>query len=108
MSAVRTMLTWPSSACTVFRSLPAASDNVAAPCRRSWNRTGGNPDLVTNRLNAGSSRMRMGSTGARVTYRTASRTRGHSEDVQTIPGVSRIAHCHDDQDIPFSLYEPAT
>ncbi|MFB9833826.1 VOC family protein [Actinoallomurus acaciae] len=32
---------------------------------------------------------------------------GHSEDVQTIPGVGRIAHCHDDQGTPFSLYEPA-
>jgi uncharacterized protein len=32
---------------------------------------------------------------------------GRSEDVQTIPGVGRIAHCHDDQGTPFSLYEPA-
>ncbi|MGH3557847.1 MAG: VOC family protein [Mycobacterium sp.] len=32
---------------------------------------------------------------------------GRSEDAQTIPGVGRIAHCHDDQGTPFSLYEPA-
>ncbi|WP_028925088.1 VOC family protein [Pseudonocardia acaciae] len=32
---------------------------------------------------------------------------GKSEDVQAIPGVGRIAHCHDDQGTPFSLYEPA-
>jgi uncharacterized protein len=32
---------------------------------------------------------------------------GRSEDVQSIPGVGRIAHCHHDQDTPFSLYEPA-
>ncbi|EME60890.1 VOC family protein [Amycolatopsis decaplanina] len=32
---------------------------------------------------------------------------GHSEDVSTVPGIGRIAHCHDDQGIPFSLYEPA-
>jgi predicted enzyme related to lactoylglutathione lyase len=31
---------------------------------------------------------------------------GRSEDVQTIPGVGRIAHCQDDQGTPFSLYEP--
>ncbi|HZA09021.1 VOC family protein [Mycobacterium sp.] len=31
---------------------------------------------------------------------------GRSEEVQTIPGVGRIAHCHDDQGTPFSLYEP--
>jgi hypothetical protein len=32
---------------------------------------------------------------------------GRSEDVQTIPGVGRVARCHDDQGTPFSLYEPA-
>jgi predicted enzyme related to lactoylglutathione lyase len=32
---------------------------------------------------------------------------GTSEEVQTVPGVGRIAHCHDDQGTPFSLYEPA-
>ena len=32
---------------------------------------------------------------------------GRSEDVRTIPGVGRIANCHDDQGTPFSLYEPA-
>jgi predicted enzyme related to lactoylglutathione lyase len=32
---------------------------------------------------------------------------GRSEDVQAVPGVGRIAHCHDDQGTPFSLYEPA-
>jgi predicted enzyme related to lactoylglutathione lyase len=32
---------------------------------------------------------------------------GRSGDVQTIPGVGRIAHCHDDQGTPLSLYEPA-
>jgi predicted enzyme related to lactoylglutathione lyase len=32
---------------------------------------------------------------------------GTSEDVQTVPGIGRIAHCHDDQGTPFSLYEPA-
>jgi hypothetical protein len=32
---------------------------------------------------------------------------GTSEDVQTVPGVGRIAHCTDDQGTPFSLYEPA-
>ncbi|WET76459.1 VOC family protein [Amycolatopsis sp. QT-25] len=31
---------------------------------------------------------------------------GHSEDIRTVPGVGRIAHCHDDQGTPFSLYEP--
>jgi len=29
-----------------------------------------------------------------------------SEDIRTVPGVGRIAHCHDDQGTPFSLYEP--
>jgi hypothetical protein len=33
---------------------------------------------------------------------------GRSEDVQTVPGVGRLAHCHDDQGTPFSLFEPAT
>ncbi|MFF1606712.1 VOC family protein [Amycolatopsis sp. NPDC058278] len=33
---------------------------------------------------------------------------GRSEDVQTVPGVGRIAHCHDDQGTPFSLHEPAS
>jgi predicted enzyme related to lactoylglutathione lyase len=33
---------------------------------------------------------------------------GRSEDVQTVPGVGRLAHCHDDQETPFSLFEPAT
>lgn len=32
---------------------------------------------------------------------------GRSEDVRTVPGVGRIAHCHDDQGTPLSLYEPA-
>ncbi|OXM68412.1 VOC family protein [Amycolatopsis vastitatis] len=32
---------------------------------------------------------------------------GRSEDVQAVPGVGRIAHCHDDQGTPFSLFEPA-
>lgn len=32
---------------------------------------------------------------------------GSSGDVQTVPGVGRIAHCNDDQGTPFSLYEPA-
>jgi predicted enzyme related to lactoylglutathione lyase len=32
---------------------------------------------------------------------------GRSDDVRTVPGVGRIAHCHDDQGTPFSLYEPA-
>ncbi|MDQ7810992.1 VOC family protein [Amycolatopsis sp. A133] len=32
---------------------------------------------------------------------------GRSEGVQEVPGVGRIAHCHDDQATPFSLYEPA-
>jgi predicted enzyme related to lactoylglutathione lyase len=31
---------------------------------------------------------------------------GTSEDVQTVPGVGRIAHCQDNQDTRFSLYEP--
>ncbi|HVV12319.1 VOC family protein [Amycolatopsis sp.] len=31
---------------------------------------------------------------------------GASEDVQSVPGVGRIAHCRDDQGGPFSLYEP--
>jgi predicted enzyme related to lactoylglutathione lyase len=31
---------------------------------------------------------------------------GTSEDVRTVPGVGRIAHCRDDQGTPFSLYEP--
>lgn len=32
---------------------------------------------------------------------------GSSEDIQTVPGVGRIVHCHDDQGMDFSLYEPA-
>jgi uncharacterized protein len=32
---------------------------------------------------------------------------GKSDDVQTVPDVGRIAHCQDDQGVPFSLYEPA-
>jgi uncharacterized protein len=32
---------------------------------------------------------------------------GVGEDAQTVPGVGRIAHCHDDQGTSFSLYEPA-
>jgi predicted enzyme related to lactoylglutathione lyase len=32
---------------------------------------------------------------------------GTSGEVQTVPGVGRIAHCEDDQNTPFSLYEPA-
>jgi uncharacterized protein len=32
---------------------------------------------------------------------------GTAEDVQDVPGVGRIAHCHDDQRTPFSLYQPA-
>jgi predicted enzyme related to lactoylglutathione lyase len=31
---------------------------------------------------------------------------GTAEDLQTVPGVGRIAHCHDDQGTPFSLYQP--
>jgi hypothetical protein len=43
VSAVSTMLEWPSWSCTVRRSTPAASASVAAPCRRSCSRTGGSP-----------------------------------------------------------------
>jgi predicted enzyme related to lactoylglutathione lyase len=32
---------------------------------------------------------------------------GTSEEIQTVPGVGRLAHCRDDQSTPFSLYEPA-
>jgi predicted enzyme related to lactoylglutathione lyase len=32
---------------------------------------------------------------------------GAGEDVQTIPGIGRVAHCRDDQGTPFSLYEAA-
>jgi uncharacterized protein len=32
---------------------------------------------------------------------------GSSDEVQTVPGAGRIAHCQDDQGTPFSLYEPA-
>jgi predicted enzyme related to lactoylglutathione lyase len=32
---------------------------------------------------------------------------GRAADVETVPDVGRIAHCHDDQGVPFSLYEPA-
>lgn len=32
---------------------------------------------------------------------------GKSEEVQAVPGVGRLVHCHDDQGVPFSLYEPA-
>ena len=32
---------------------------------------------------------------------------GRSDEVQAVPGVGRIAHCHDDQGTPFSLYEAA-
>jgi predicted enzyme related to lactoylglutathione lyase len=32
---------------------------------------------------------------------------GTSDEVQTVPGAGRIAHCQDDQRTPFSLYEPA-
>jgi uncharacterized protein len=32
---------------------------------------------------------------------------GTSAGVDTVPGVGRIAHCHDDQGTPFSLFEPA-
>ncbi len=31
---------------------------------------------------------------------------GKSDDVRSVPDVSRIAHCADDQGTPFSLYEP--
>ena len=31
---------------------------------------------------------------------------GSAEDVQAMPGVGRIAHCRDDQDTPFSLFQP--
>jgi hypothetical protein len=37
----------PEQACTTRSSFPAASDNVAAPCRRSWNRIGGRPASPT-------------------------------------------------------------
>ncbi|GAA4551836.1 VOC family protein [Amycolatopsis samaneae] len=33
---------------------------------------------------------------------------GRGEEVEAVPGVGRIAHCHDDQGTPFSLFEPAT
>ncbi|MFD2080836.1 hypothetical protein SAMN05421678_109240 [Actinopolymorpha cephalotaxi] len=32
---------------------------------------------------------------------------GVAEGVHAVPGVGRIAHCHDDQGTPFSLFEPA-
>lgn len=32
---------------------------------------------------------------------------GTGADVVTMPGIGRIAHCQDDQGVPFSLYEPA-
>src|SRR5258706_6947293 len=35
------MLEWPSRSCTVLRSAPASWARDAAPCRRSWSRTGG-------------------------------------------------------------------
>jgi hypothetical protein len=47
VSAVSTMLAWPSRSCTTFRSAPAASANDAAPWRRTCNRTGGNPEAAT-------------------------------------------------------------
>jgi len=31
---------------------------------------------------------------------------GTAEDVAAVPNVGRIVHCHDDQGVPFSLYEP--
>ncbi len=32
---------------------------------------------------------------------------GTAGDIQDVPGVGRITHCHDDQDGPFSLFQPA-
>ncbi|GAA2757893.1 VOC family protein [Actinopolymorpha rutila] len=32
---------------------------------------------------------------------------GARAETQTVPGIGRIAHCHDDQGTPFSLFEPA-
>lgn len=32
---------------------------------------------------------------------------GTSDEVQTVPGVGKLAHYRDDQGTPFSLYEPA-
>lgn len=31
---------------------------------------------------------------------------GTTGDIQTVPGVGRLAHCTDDQGCPFSLYQP--
>ena len=42
MSAVSTMLEWPSISCTTFSSTPADSARLAAPWRRSCSRIGGN------------------------------------------------------------------
>lgn len=46
------MLWWPSSAWTVLRSFPAASERLAAPWRRSWKRTGGRPAWSARRRKA--------------------------------------------------------
>ena len=46
MSAVVTMLEWPSICWMTFRSVREASARVAAPCRRSCSRIGGRPSSL--------------------------------------------------------------
>ena len=42
-SSVKELRAWPSRAAMYLLSSPAAFASEAAPCRRSWNRTGGRP-----------------------------------------------------------------
>jgi hypothetical protein len=45
-----------------------------------------------------------GPVGAIATRRRLHHPRGY---VQTVLGVGRLAHCHDDHGTPLSLYEPS-
>jgi hypothetical protein len=51
VSAVSTMVERPSWSSTTFRSVPAASARVAAPCRSPYRVTGGSPEAVTSLRN---------------------------------------------------------
>lgn len=51
-------------------------------------------------------RVYLATTDIEATVKRIHELGGTAEDLQTIPNVGRITHCRDNQNTPFSLYEP--